>query len=137
MELPRDGGKWINPETVATADRALAYGRPLGRRRRSDRHDTLICHGRLRHPLAIALLATLMGIPPSFTLLVATVGVMSLPPPYFRPAFRTAVAPATIAADADRECGTASRVAAYPKAKNSFVVDVHVRLKEIMPPRRG
>ena len=77
-----------------------------------------------------------MGIPPYVTLLVATVGVMSLPP-HFRPAFRAAVALATVAADADREYGPASRVAAYPKAKNSVVVGVHVRHKEIMPPGTG
>ena len=44
-----------------------------------------------------------MGIPPEFTLLVAIVGVMSLPTPHFRPAFRTAVALATVAAHTDRE----------------------------------
>jgi hypothetical protein len=71
-----------------------------------------------------------MGIPPSFTLLVATVGVMSLPTPHFRPAFRTAVALATVAADTDRECGPASRVAANQKAKNGVVVDVYIRHKE-------
>jgi hypothetical protein len=48
---------------VATADRALAYRRPQRRRRRSDRHDTLIRHGRLQRPLAIALLTTRMGTP--------------------------------------------------------------------------
>jgi hypothetical protein len=78
-----------------------------------------------------------MGIPPSFTLLVTTVGVMSLPTPHFRPAFRTAVALATVAADTDREYCAASRVAANPKAKNGAVVDVHIRPKEIMPPCTG
>jgi hypothetical protein len=62
---------------------------------------------------------------------------MSLPPPYFRPAFRTAVGLAPVAADTDREYGPASRVAANAKAKNSVVVDVHIRHKEIMPPYTG
>ena len=70
-------------------------------------------------------------------MLVATVGVMSLPTPHFRLAFRTTVALATVAADTDREYGPASRVAANPKAKNSFVVHVHIRHKEIMPPGTG
>jgi hypothetical protein len=62
---------------------------------------------------------------------------MSLPTPHFRPAFRTAVALATVAADTDREYGAASRVAANPKAKNGVVVDVYIRHKEIMPPCTG
>jgi len=62
---------------------------------------------------------------------------MSLPTPHFRPAFLTAVAPATVAADTEREYGPASRVAANPKAKNSVVIDVHIRHKEIMPPCIG
>ena len=70
-------------------------------------------------------------------MLVATVGVMSLPTPHFRTAFRTAVALATVAVDTDREHGPASRVTANPKAKNSVVVDVHIRHKEIMPPGTG
>ena len=59
------------------------------------------------------------------------------PTPHFRLAFRTTVALATVAADTDREYGPASRVAANPKAKNSFVVHVHIRHKEIMPPGTG
>lgn len=59
---------------------------------------------------------------------------MSLPTPHFRPAFRTTVALAAVAADTDREDGPASRVAANPKAKNSVIVHVHIRHKEIMPP---
>ncbi len=43
---PRDRGKWIDPEAVSTADRALAHGRRLGSCRRSDRRRTMICHGR-------------------------------------------------------------------------------------------
>ena len=70
-------------------------------------------------------------------MLVAAVGVMSLPTPHFRPAFRAALALATVATDADREYGPASPVAAYPKEKNGVVIDVHVRDKEIMPPFTG
>ena len=73
----------------------------------------------------------------SSLLLVATVGVMSLPTPRLRPAFRTTIALATLAADTDREYGPTSRVAANPKAKNSVVVHVHIRHKEIMPPGTG
>jgi hypothetical protein len=62
---------------------------------------------------------------------------MSLPTPHLRPAFLTAVALATVAADTDRENGPASRVAGNPKAKNSVVIDVHIRHKEIMPPCTG
>jgi hypothetical protein len=61
---PWDGGKWINPETVATADRALAYGRPLRRRRRSDRHNTLICHGKVATPALDSAADNADGIPP-------------------------------------------------------------------------
>ncbi len=56
---------------------------------------------------------------------------MSLAAPHLRPAFRSTVALATVAADTNREYGPASRVAANPKAKN---VDVQIRHKEIMPP---
>ncbi len=59
---------------------------------------------------------------------------MSLPTPPFRPAFRTRVALAAVAADTDREDGPASRVAANPKAKNSVIVHVHIRHEGIMPP---
>jgi hypothetical protein len=51
-----------HPASVATADHALPYDRPLRARRRSDWHDTLICHGRLRRLLSVALLTTPMGI---------------------------------------------------------------------------
>ena len=78
-----------------------------------------------------------MGFPARFALLVATVSVMSLPLPHFRTAFRTAVALATVATDTDCEYGAKSRVTANPKAKNSIVLDVHIRHKEIMPPCTG
>jgi hypothetical protein len=76
-----------------------------------------------------------MGLPARFALLVATVGVMSLP--HFRTAFLTAVALATVATDTDCEYGAASRVTANPKPKNSVLVDVHIGHKEIMPSRTG
>jgi hypothetical protein len=76
-----------------------------------------------------------MGLPARFASLVATVSVMSLPPPYFRTAFRTTVALATVAMDTDCEHGPASRVTANPKPKNSALVDVHIGHKEIMPSR--
>ena len=73
----------------------------------------------------------------SSLLLVATVGVMSLPTPRLRPAFRTTIALATLAADTDREYGPASRVTANPKPKNSVLVDVHIGHKEIVASRPG
>jgi hypothetical protein len=51
---------------------------------------------------------------------------MSLPTPYFQPAFRTAVALATVATDADCERRPAGRVGAKPKAQNSVPVDIHL-----------
>jgi hypothetical protein len=66
-------------------------------------------------------------------LLLATDSVLSLPPPHFRTAFRTAVALAPVATDADCEYGTAIRVTANPKSKNSVLVDLHNGHKEIMP----
>ena len=90
-----------------------------------------------RPQIAIALLTTAMGLPARFALLVATVGVMSLPPSHFRTAFRTAVALATAAAETGCEYGPARRKAANPKPKNSLAVDVHVRPKEIMPSWTG
>lgn len=116
---------------MATADRALTHGRPLRRRRRSDRHDTLICHG-LRRPVPIALLTTAMGLPARFALLVATVSVMSLPPSHFQTALRTTVALATVATNTDCEHGPASRVTANPEAKESVLVDVHSGHNAIM-----
>jgi len=74
-----------------------------------------------------------MGLPARFALLVATVSVISLPPPHFRTAFRAAVALATVATDTDCEYGPAIRVTANPKPKNSVLVDVHIGHKEIMP----
>jgi len=67
-----------------------------------------------------------MGLPAQFALLVAAVGLMPLPTPHFQPAFRTAVALATVAADADCECGPAGRAAANPKPENSVLVDIHM-----------
>jgi hypothetical protein len=60
---------------------------------------------------------------------------MSLPPPHFRTAFRTAVALATVATDTDCEYGPAGRVTANQKPKNSVLVDVHIGHKEIMASR--
>jgi hypothetical protein len=62
---------------------------------------------------------------------------MSLPPPHFRTAFRTAVALATVATDTDCEYGPAIRVTANPKPKNSVLVDVYIGHKEIMPSPTG
>jgi hypothetical protein len=67
-----------------------------------------------------------MGLPARFALLVAAISLMPLPTPHFRPAFRTAVALATVAADADCECGPAGRAAANPKPENSVLVDNHM-----------
>jgi hypothetical protein len=74
----------------------------------------------------MALLAPAMGLPALLALLVATVSLMSLPTPYFQPAFRTAVALATVATDADCERRPAGRVGAKPKAQNSVPVDIRL-----------
>jgi hypothetical protein len=74
-----------------------------------------------------------MGLPARLALLVATVGVLSLPPARFRTAFRTAVALAPVATDTDCEYGPAIRVTANPKSKNGVLVDVRIGHKEIMP----
>jgi len=78
-----------------------------------------------------------MGLPARVALLVAMVSFMSLPPPRFRTASRTAVALAPVATDTDCEYGPAIRVTANPKSKNSVVVDVHIGHKEIMPSPTG
>jgi hypothetical protein len=74
----------------------------------------------------MALLAPAMGLPALLALLVATVSLMSLPTPYFQPAFRTAVALATVATDADCERRPAGRVGAKPKAQNSVPGDIRL-----------
>ncbi len=121
---------------MATADRAPAHGRPLRWRRRSDRHDTLICHG-LRSPAPIALPTTAMGLPARFALLVATVSVMSLPSSHFQTALWTTVALATVATSTDCEHAPGSRVTANPEAKNTVLVDVHIGHKGIMASWKG
>jgi hypothetical protein len=78
-----------------------------------------------------------MGFPARFALLVATVSRMSLLPPHFGTAFRTAVALATVAKDTDCEHGPATRVTASPKPKNSVLVDVHIGHEEILHRGRG
>jgi hypothetical protein len=55
---------------------------------------------------------------------------MSLATPYFQPAFRTAIALATVATDADCERRPAGRVGAKPKAQNSVSVDIHLSHSE-------
>jgi hypothetical protein len=63
-------------------------------------------------------------------LLVPTVSLMSLPTPYFQPAFRTAIALATVATDADCERRPAGPVGAKPKAQTSVPVDIHLSHSE-------
>ncbi len=134
----------VRPTGIAVGRREMDQSRDCGdrrsrtgirspsvrRRRRGDRHGTLICHGRLRRPLSIALLTTAMGFPARFALLVATVSVMSLLLPHFRTAFRAAVALAPVAADADCERLEAGRVAAKPKAQNSVPANIHLSHSE-------
>jgi hypothetical protein len=59
---------------------------------------------------------------------------MSLPTPNFQPAFRTAIALATVATDADCERRPAGHMGAKPKAQNSVRVDLHMSHFEIMSP---
>ena len=80
----------------------------------------------LARPIAIALPAKKMELPARLGLLVAAVSLMSLPSPHFQPAFRTAIALATVAADTDCERRPAGSVRAKPKAENSVPVDIHV-----------
>jgi hypothetical protein len=80
----------------------------------------------LARPIAIALLAKAMGLLARLGLLVAAVSLMSLPSPHFPPAFRTAIAQATVAVDTDCERRPAGSVRAKPKAENSVPVDMHV-----------
>ena len=63
---------------------------------------------------------------------VATVSLMSPPTPCFQPAFRTAVALATIATDADCERRPASRLGAKPKGQNSVPVDSAEPLRKLV-----
>ena len=78
-----------------------------------------------------------MGLPARLALLVATVSVLSLPLPHFRTAFRTAVALAPVATDADCEYGPAIRVTANPKSKNRVLVAAHIGHRDTIPsPRR-
>lgn len=66
-------------------------------------------------------------------MLVATVSVMSLPTPHCRTAFRTTVALAAVASDADCEYSPAGHVAANPKPKDRILAEVHIGHTEMMP----
>ena len=80
--------------------------------------------------IAIAPLAKAMALPSRLALLVATVSLMSLPSPYFQPAFRTAIALSTVATDIDCERRPAGRVGAKPKPQNSVKVNIHLSHSE-------
>jgi len=78
----------------------------------------------------MAPLVKAMALPSGLTLLVATVSLMSLPSPYFQPAFWAAIALSTVATDTDCERRPAGRVGAKPKAQNSVPVDIHLSHSE-------
>ena len=132
--MSRNRREWVNPGATTAANRALTHGRRVRSGPGSDRCDRLICHGLLARPIPIALLTKAVALPSRLALLVATVSLMSLPTPNFQPAFRTAIALATVATDADCERRPAGHMGAKPKAQNSVRVDLHMSHFEIMSP---
>ena len=118
---------------MSSADGAVARS---GRRQR-DRRGSLICHGRLGSPFAIAPLAATVRVSALLALLIPLVGVVTLSVPNSRPTRWVTVALTTIATNANSEYRPALRAATYPQPKDTVTVNGRIRHPGIMPSPGG
>ena len=118
---------------MSSADGAAARS---GRRQR-DRRGSLICHGRLGSPFAIAPLAATVRVSALLALLVPLVGVVALSSPDSGPTRCATVALATLATHANSEYRPALRAATYLQPKDTVAVNGRIRHPGIMPSPGG
>ena len=105
----------------------------MGRTRRGDRRDTLICHGDRRFPEPVALLAAAVGFSTGLAVLVTAISLPPLLTPDRHTAGRATGALPTVATDADRKYGSAVRVAAQLLTEDGSAVNGQVGHSGIMP----